>query len=305
MRGHFLSERQNNFDLKLLTASKDVGLRRLRSYSASLGGGAQIFHTHEDLRRHLEHLHQERGACHHQSIVLHDHSVPLSPAQLAELATRARIFALDQPLGSAPRLPQEDSTQWTLEAYLRCSLATFLDSPVVRLSMAHMCRAGRPFGLAQLLRWGHAQTTWQLSGGQGTHAISDAGLQFTRQLNLTGEGRRLVEMFSHFASARLQSLGLTSDAVTFGSDGLLIVATARCHAASDLSVRSVCEELRVHDFPIAVVNRINQHEYEIGGLFHQLALDAGTTERVLMVFDKVDAAVPVEISPNLSTKKAG
>lgn len=304
-----MSERQNNFDLKLLTASKDVGLRRLRSYSASLGGGAQIFHSYDDLRRHLENLALDGCSQAKQHIVLHDHSVALSPAQVTDLHRRVRVFALDKPLATAPVLPQQDAAVWRSEAYLRCSLEAFLDSPVIRLSMAHMCRADQPFKLAQLLRWGHAQATWQLSAGRGPEAVADAGLQFTRRLNLTGEGRRLTEMFSHFTAARLPSLNLTSQSVTFGSDGLLIVVSARCRAEDGMSVRAVCEELRIHDFPIAVVNQLGPSDFEIAGLFHQLTPDAGVAERVMMVFDKVDTATPVDLSPpttnNHTTKKAG
>ena len=300
-----MSERQNNFDLKLLTASKDVGLRRLRSYSASLGGGAQIFHAYDDLRRHLENLDFGGLTNAKQHIVLHDHSVSLSPAQLADLQSRVRVFALDKPLAVLPNLPKADAPVWQFEAYLRCSLEAFLDSPVIRLSMAQMCRGDQPFKLAQLLRWGHAQTTWQLSAGRGNEAIADAGLQFTRRLNLTGEGRRLAEMFSHFAAARLPSLNLTSQSVTFGSDGLLIVVAARCRAEPDMSVRAVCEELRIHDFPIAVVNQLGHNDFEIAGLFHQLTPDSQSAERVLMVFDKVDTAPSAGIILPTDTKKAG
>src|SRR5690606_8586380 len=106
----------NNFDLKLLTSSKEVGLRRLRSYSASLGGGAQIFGTFEDLRNVLEKLGHKTAEKPTESIVLYDDSVGLAKEQLKEIEKRARLFVLQSPRGVERPLPESGHAFWSAES---------------------------------------------------------------------------------------------------------------------------------------------------------------------------------------------
>jgi hypothetical protein len=286
-----MAERLNNFDLKLLTASKEVGLRRLRSYSASLGGGAQIFNTFDDVRRNLETCFQGRRL----NIVLHDDTIPLTAAQLGELSKYARVFVLQKPDPQRHGLvPKATSPCWGMESYMQCSLGAFLDSPVIRMSMAQMCKTSQPFHLEHLLRWGHAASKWS---AREKSSVADASQSFVRSLNLGGEGRRLTEMFSHFLQARLPDLGLRKDAVTFGSDGLLITVIAHCTPEPGMQIRDVAEELRIHDFPISVINRLDGGGVEIAALYYPFQLPAIHDERIVMVFNKIvdetaEAALP-------------
>lgn len=278
-----MAERLNSFDLKLLTSSKEVGLRRLRSYSASLGAGAQIFNTFDDLRRNVESV----FTGHRLNIVLHDNTVPMNWAQMAELKRFARVFVLQKPdYKNRIEIPATTAPCWTAESYMQCSLAAFLESPVVRMSMAQMCKANQPFYLDQLLRWGHAASTWHAEPGQQKDALADASLAFVRGLNLTGEGRRLTEIFTHFIQARLSTMGLDKKSVTFGADGLLITVIARCAVQPDVEIRDLVQELRIHDFPISVVNTLGTGEIEIGALFYPFHMQSFRDERIVMAFHK-------------------
>jgi hypothetical protein len=278
-----MAGRANNFDLKLLTSSKEVGLRRLRSYAAALGGGASIFHSYEDLRKNLETSASERHPAAF-NIVLHDSTLDLAPAQIAELRRRARIFILQRPDEADGRLPPPKAACWTSESYFRCSLAVFLDSPVVRMSMAQMCKGGQPFRLEHLLRWGHAASTWNL---EDKASVADHGISFIHGLSLAGEGRRLTEMFSHFIQARLKGLLLSKQRVVFGSDGLLLTVIAHCRPEPGMDLKAVVEELKVHDFPIAVVNRLDGGAtVEIAGLYYPFTLPEIAAERIIMLFGK-------------------
>jgi hypothetical protein len=172
------------------------------------------------------------------------------------------------------------------------------------MSMAQMCKLNQPFHLEHLLRWGHASATWDLSGKT---SIADAGLRFARSLNLTGEGRRLTEMFSHFIQVRLPALKLKKQAVTFGADGLLITVIVRCTPEPGMHVRDAAEELRIHDFPISVVNRLGDGSFEIGALHYPFQTGADAAERIVMVFNKSQDAVAEESSadPLPPVDKAG
>lgn len=280
-----MADRSHHFDLKLLTASKDVGLRRLRSYAASLGGGAQIFHSFEDLRRHLEATAGNRQ----QSVVLHDNTLPITAAETATLACLSRVFHLHQPQGLADQqMPLPSSPCWELESFMRCSLPMLLDSQVVRMSMANLVKAEGAFHLEHLLRWGHAAQCWTATAGESqderAKSLADASMAFIRSLSLAGEARRLTEMASHFLQSRLRGLGLTPESATFGADGLTTTVITRCAADRSLRLSTVAEDLRVHDFPVAIVNRLEDGQIEIAALHHS-GHPAGS-ERIVMIFRK-------------------
>jgi hypothetical protein len=295
-----MAGRANNFDLKLLTSSKEVGLRRLRSYAAALGGGASIFHSHDELRKSLEASASEPQTAAF-NIVLHDSTLDLAAAEIGELQKRARVFILQRPDETDGKLPPPKAPCWTSESYFRCTLAAFLESPVVRMSMAQMCKGGQPFRLEHLLRWGHAASTWN---HEDKTSVADHGISFIHGLSLAGEGRRLTEMFSHFIQARLKGLQLSKQRVIFGSDGLLLTVIAHCRPEPGMDLRTVVEELKVHDFPIAVVNRLDGDQtVEIAGLYYPFTLPEIAAERILMVFNKeLDPATTVA-APTL--EKAG
>lgn len=272
-----MSERTHHFDLKLLTASKDVGLRRLRSYAASLGGGAQIFYSYEDLRLSLETCGQPAQ----HSIVVHDTSLVLTANELLTLATLSRLFQLHQPQhGDDLNVPAKGAPSWDLESYMRCSLTNFFDSAVVRMSMAQLCKTDGPFHLEQLLRWGYAAQTWDAANH--SDSVADASLAFIRSLNLAGDGRRLTEVATHFLQTRLRQLGLVPTGVTFGADGLTTIVIARCTKADKIDIAAIAKELRLHDFPVAIINQLPNDNIEIGALCHP----GSGGERTVMMFQK-------------------
>jgi hypothetical protein len=296
-----LGERLSKFDLKLLTASKEVGLRRLRSYAASLGGGAQIFNSYDDLRRSLEANFTGRRAA---SIVLHDDTIPLGPTQFEALTRVARVFVLHRPdERRLAAVPPAGAPCWGMESYMQCTLGTFLESPLVRMCMAQLCTGGAPFHLEHLLRWGHASQTWVAKAGERT--VGDASFAFIKSLNLTGEARRLTEMFTHFLEASLPALGLAKECVTFGSDGLLTMVTARCTEERGANPQAITAELRVHDFPIAVSNRLGERRCEVAGLYYPFQPQTVATERIVMAFSKDSVAASELALLPLHVDKAG
>lgn len=271
-----MSERLHQFDLKLLTSSKDVGLRRLRSYAASLGGGAQIYLSYDDLLRNLS----TAGLAPERSIVLHDSSIRLTAAQLTELSRRSRLFVLQQQTATDELMPPPSSHLWLAEGFLQCSLGAFFESPIMRMSMAQLVRRERAFQLTALLRWGHAQRMWQ---PQNRDTLADANLAFVRDLRLTGDGRRVAEMFSHFLQTGATHHGLVHDEVIFGSDGLLLLVAARCRLADSQTVSSLALELRIHDYPVAVVNQTSAKTVEIGALHYPFQPSPFNQEHMVLV----------------------
>lgn len=293
----FMTEGVQHFDLKLLTSSKEVGLRRWRSYAAVLGGSASIFHSYDELYRHLD---TDPGNQHATSrIVLHDHSIELNTTRLEALQRLARVFLL-QPAKQQESLPAATSPYWSAESYIRCSTTAMLENPIVRMSLAQMVTQ-RAFYLEQLLRWGYSSSIWHESDA---NSLAEHGIKFMRQLALVGESRRLAEMFNHFLHTHLHRLNLVKRRVIFGSDGLLVCVVAQCEPLANFDLRNAVAELEVHEFPMAVINQLAQGRgLEIAGLYSPIMASEIASERVMMVFRKADVALS---TPNLAIiEKAG
>ena len=292
-----MAKRANNYEVRLLTSSKDIGLRRLRSYTAALGSGAQIFHSYQDLQLAIESSHSQRV----RNIILHDSSVYLTSQEIMTLAKHARIFVIDQPRANEPTsLPADTSVLWKQEAYFRCSLNTFLDSPVIRMAMAQLCQPQTSFSIGNLLRWGATEQYWRTSSPE---SLSDAGLNFVRKLNLAGECRRITEMFTHYTHVNLHNLGIEVESVRFSSDGILTALIARCKLKDNVAISYLASELRIHDFYAGVVNKISDKDIEIGALFHQNPLQEDGQEKIVVTLDKDLTALEKDAVSDL--EKAG
>lgn len=282
-------------DIKLLTTSKDVGLRRLRNFVAPLGGTSQIFHAYEDVLKHLQTAAKPRT----QNIVIHDHTVVLTTTELQQLQLLCRVFTLKSQATKNTPAATPQSADLLSEAYAECSLNAFFESPVVRRSMAQLVLWPPKFEAGALLGWGHASQTWKAQSKSG---LSEASVAFTRGLCLSGEGRRLVEVFSHHLQTRLPSLQVEVNEVTFGSDGMLVMVSADCQVkpGHDLELATIVDDLRQHQLPINIIHHKAADRFEIIGLYYPFSAPSQNGGSVILVFNRqreqgqtVPAAIPV------------
>lgn len=245
----------HTFTLKLLSASRAIGLRRLRSYAASLGGGADMYHD-------TKHLLSSLNDSPVPQIVLLDGTIAIDEKSFERISRQARIFSIDQQQSDQFVNPKKDHPCWRIESYAQTDLNVYLNSPVCRMNAAQMCNGDAPIQLANLVRWGHAREIW--TPNQST-SIAESGLKFIKSFNLVSDWRRSTEMFCHFAEAHLHSNGLRISQVDFASDGLLLSNIIRCEL-TDLDssmVRALVDELRVFNFPISAINQLANNEVEI------------------------------------------
>ncbi|MCX6107489.1 MAG: hypothetical protein NTY08_16820 [Proteobacteria bacterium] len=268
-------------DIKLLTTSKDVSLRRLRNFVAPLGGTSQIFHAYEDVLKYLQTVPKPRT----QNIIIHDHTVVLTDSELQQLQLLCRVFTLKPEATKNTPAATPPSTDLLSETYAECSLNTFFESPVIRRSMAQLVLWPPMFDAGALLGWGHATHTWQ---AQSKSRLSEASIAFTRGLCLSGEGRRLVEVFSHHLQTRLPSLQVEVNEVTFGSDGMLVMVSADCQVkpGHDLELATIVDDLRQHQLPINIINHKAADRIEIIGLYYPFSAPPQKGEGVILVFNR-------------------
>lgn len=268
-------------DIKLLTTSKDVSLRRLRNFVAPLGGTSQIFHAYEDVLKYLQTVPKPRT----QNIIIHDHTVVLTDSELQQLQLLCRVFTLKPEATKNTPAATPPSTDLLSETYAECSLNTFFESPVIRRSMAQLVLWPPMFDAGALLGWGHSTQTWQ---AQSKSRLSEASIAFTRGLCLSGEGRRLVEVFSHHLQTRLPSLQVEVNEVTFGSDGMLVMVSADCQVkpGHDLELATIVDDLRQHQLPINIINHKAADRIEIIGLYYPFFAPPQKGEGVILVFNR-------------------
>ena len=265
-------------EVRLLTTAKEVGLRRLRGFAAALGGSGQICCTFAELRQELASTATPRR----RRLVIYDQSLALTPDEFASLSHLARVFVIAPPLKDQPSCPppQASSPYWQAEAYLQCSLTTFLESPVVRMSMTQLIDAVPRFPLDQLLRWGHLAQRWTPSTAQ---PVAAASLAFVRSLSLGADARRLSENFCDFLATKLAGLNLRHELVTFGSDGLLTLVTARCLPTGPVNTAQLTAALHACRLPITIVSRRDSREVELGALYYPSHYNMLNEERLLLV----------------------
>ena len=279
-------------DIKLLTTSKEVGLRRLRNFVAPLGGTSQIFHAYEDILKHLQSATKPRT----QNVIIHDHTVALTQAELQKLQLLSRVFLLKPQVtkNSSPVIPI--AADLLSETYAECSLTGFFESPVLRRSMTQLMLWPPKFDAGSLLGWGHASQTWK---AQSKGELSEASIAFTRGLCLSGEGRRLVEVFTHHLQTRLPNKQLEVNEVTFGSDGMLVMVSADCQVTPghDLDLAMIVDDLRQHQLPINIVNHKIADRVEITGLYYPFSVPSKSTGGIILVFHQQREQVQIVPAP--------
>jgi hypothetical protein len=272
------------FDLNLLTSQKELGLRQLRAFSASIGGQGYIFHNYNLLVEHLE------SSDLPQVIVL-DTGFNLENSKIMDLNKLGQLFVIDSDSGI--QLPSYDSGIWQSEGYLKCDIKGFFKSQVVHVCMANLIDKSQRFMFERTLNWGYAAMSWEAHSGT---LIADTGLKFMRQFNLVTTMRRYTEMFCHFAEVRLPQINFVPQQIRFLSDGIKLAAYASCPTDKSIHVRDIIEELKMHMFPIGAINQ-RKDVIEIGIFVTQdLGLDEGYCET--LYFDQRASQHQVLIQDN-------
>lgn len=266
------------FDLKLLTPSREVGLRRLRTYAAAIGGNAAIFHSYNELIKNLSSS-ERSAAC---EIVLYDSTCLLNAEELRQLHCLARVFTIQN-----PNLHQAAATELTSSGssagIFYCTLESFLASPVARMSLVAISRRDQVFCSEHVLQWGFASQKWPTNR---EITLAAATYNFTKALALTGKARHLAEMFAHFLQVHMQALGLVQREVVFAADGLTVSITARCNLSPSFDIKKLIKLLQEHAFPIAMINiQASFETIELVGLVTAEQNAEKPEERLILVFN--------------------
>jgi|GEM_PF-3516050 len=249
---------RRNLEIKLLTTSKEVSLRRLRGFSAPVGAKADVINSVDELLVKLSASPDEKS----EHIVLHDLSIPLTDDQLRTLSSLARVYRIG-PVGSVGSANTIPGTQAELQA--ECRLADFFESIIVRRALPHIWSWPPTMRPENLLGWGHAVTQWQPKHGT---ELAEVGRSFHESLALTGNGRRLIELLTHQALTRLPILDLEVSEATFGCDGAVILMSLTCEftGAGDINLPAIAAEIRAYQLPLATLTNHGANQIEIMGV---------------------------------------
>ncbi len=249
---------RGNLEIKLLTTSKDVSLRRLRGFAAPVGAKADIIGSIDELLTKLKNGSIDSFS----NIVLHDTAVRITDDQLRQLNKMARVYRIG-PIGSVGSANAVTGTH--TEFQIECGLAEFFDSIIVRRALPHVWCWPSSLRAENLLGWGHATTSWSANQPQ---ELAEVAQNFHQSIALTGSGRRLIELLTHQAATRIPELDLVVTDATFGCDGALILMSLKCqlNSASEPDLAALAAEIRSYQMPVAGMIYHGGNSVEIIGM---------------------------------------
>ena len=286
------------FELTLLSSSKELSIRKLRSYCASLGGNGQILSCFDDWQRQLRQTH-ESGI---PQVILYDTVLGLSMKQIEHLRMAGVFFVIDSQRETTC-LTKTNFFPWQHDSYCISQLDAVFQSPVIRFYLAKRILEHKTFCLSHLMRWGHAAQTWTLGSNLET---SDLALKFCRTLKLNGEPRRVTEMASHFLEVFPRQFNLQVEKVTYASDGITtgVIAELRYNTQGAWAYPQLVEEINQFSFPIAVMNHLGHHRIELAALVHFQTPVAHEKYKMFLNLTQIDHQTPT-LSISNSARRLG
>ena len=276
---------RRNLEIKLLTASKDVSLRRLRGFSAPVGARADVVGSVDELFDKLQTGNGKKA----ENIVIHDLSLAMSDDQLRKLNTLARVYRVG-PVGSVGSANAVAGTHTEFQA--ECRLVDFFDSIILRRALPHIWGWPPAMQPENLLGWGHAVTNWQPHHGR---ELAEVAKSFHHSLALTGNGRRLIELLSHQSSTRLPLLNIEVGEATFGCDGAVVLMSLKCQyvGAGDINVAALAAEIRSYQLPLASLTYHGANRLEIMAVASgNPSLPVASSGTLLLLDRENEAAAP-------------
>lgn len=288
-----MAKQAYKFDLKVLTTSREIGLRRLRSYAAAMGSNASIFHSYSELIKSLTGT-QRTAAC---EIVIYDASCLLKADELKELHRLARVFQLRSPDLETSVIPIF-STMEQSEGVFYCSLDALLNSVIARSSLATISRNLELVQIEDLMQWGYSSLHWSDANPQSLATVCS---EFVGSLAINRSGRNLLGRFSAFLEKEAEPLGLKHSEATIAADGLTVAIVCQFQVAKEYDLSSVIKILKQYALPTVVINnRVKKPStLEIAGFVPAEQATLPSPDSLLIVFNKNQFEAPDSILPTL------
>ncbi len=248
-------------ELLVLSQSRDLTIRRLRGFAASLGASANLFSDYDSLRTALAALEAQATENRPRPIIIWDSaSVACRSSELHALSAKYHVVLSTE--SSLEAIGQaEPHTEITLNSQIASSrkrphdgpgpcltfgwpLSRVLESPLARVALFKACMAPDTLSFTSLLRWGHVSMKWDAmpnptwsrdAAGPGPHrGLAHTVREFSRHIGLSKDVRESVFAFIKALEHGARTTALTPHHISFVADGLLTCVTAECRGNSSL-----------------------------------------------------------------------
>jgi hypothetical protein len=307
----------------VLSTSRDLPVRKLRGFAASIGASARLVGSASEILQTAKVNVSPNGIDPKRPVmVLWDlATISLSSSEIITLGAAAFLVAVGEPERLARALanpsqtegPSADAMQ-AIRMTLSCSwpLWRLLDTQIARVVFGQaIAGQGSVDGFA-LLRWGHHGSTWPAteSGPKDAPSITLSGMAvaFSKQISAQGDLRKkLVAVARLFDGQGTKSRGQPLS-LTFASDGLLTCAIATCD--EDLKSNLDLKEQALQKLGCQAVIMSEQQTslWQIAYVFaHQTPLVVGSTDDdlhltspMMVLFPKKDDGTDTKTVPQIS-----
>ena len=282
-RGGLLHPGTQKVELLVLSQSRDLTIRRLRGFAASLGASANLFSDYAGLKTALEALEGQPTENRRRPIIVWDRtSVGFRSGELAALRAKYQVFVSTESSHEAIGLvePHPETAQGHhLTASLKrppdgpgpCltfgwPLSRLLDSHLARVAFFQAFIAQGTLSFTGLLRWGHVSMEWEAlsnptwsrdSGASPHRGLAHTAGEFSRHIGLKKVVRESIFTFIKALEHGARKSVLTPHHISFVADGLLTCVTAECRGNTALKAdwwwtllqSTGCHAILVHQGP--------------------------------------------------------
>lgn len=310
-------------ELIVLSASRDLPVRKLRGFAASIGASARLVGSAgEILQTSPENVSVTGANPKRPVMVLWDMAtISLSSSEIVAIGTAAFLVAVGAPeklardstkASGADELSTDSMLAIRMTLSCRWPLGRLLDSQIARVVFGQaMAGQGSVDGFA-LLRWGHYDSTWPPteSGSKDTPSTTLSGIAatFSKQISAQGDLRKkLVAIGRLFDGHGTKSRGQPLS-VTFASDGLFTCAIATCDEDMKTRLDLNAEALQKLGCQAVIVSEQESRIWQIVYVFaHHATLVVGAadddlplTSPMMVLFPKKDESSDTKTVPPIS-----
>ncbi len=264
----FMDTKGHIFQIRYLTASKELGMRRIKGFATSIGGHFELYRDPSLFMASFESRNTSFNNENNPKIVsLVDSSVNLSRHDVEFLMTHSILVAIaDLPNWRTSQF-SPNNILWDYDYIFLVNEKDFWQSPVARIGLAQICQLNKPIEPEKWLRWGFTRHT-----DQNGSSYKD----YLRKLAPPYRIKDALRRFSSFFEKEIVTFGLETKKFHVLSDGLTFCLAAECEPVQSpdfridfISQHSLLSSLRKLSFNCMLINEKGDGNYDIA-IFLQL-----------------------------------
>lgn len=303
-------------ELLVLSQSRDLTVRRLRGFAASIGASARLFHSLADLKCFLDEKNQTlRAPLPHVNlerlVILWDRASLPVPAPSAfemqeALAQIAAFIVTGEELPASTRIKSEKAPEslvaatWTksnVNLYLGWPLSRLIDTQVARVALVQALTLDQNVNSSTLMRWGHVSAQWTNTVGEQsvlrpkTHSLLTVASTFAAQMGLRAMARTHLLSAARFFEKRSPHLALLAEQVNFATDGILTSVTAVCEAADETVLSAWAKALQGCGCHAVILSQESDKRWQVAAVYANQAYQT-VAEKVPDVLGMAEKTVP-------------